>query len=357
MTTEVLRVDPRTPDPGVIARAARCLREGGLVAFPTETVYGLGVHALNRSAVLRLFEAKGRPANDPLIVHVAAIADAAPLVSRSPAHAERLASAFWPGPLTLVMRRTAVVPGEVTGGLETVAIRVPAHPVARALLLASMVPVAAPSANLFSRPSPTRAEHVLEDLDGRIDMVIDGGATDVGVESTVVDLTADPPVVLRAGAVSLEALRAVIPNIVMAVRSTPHEDSAAMPSPGLLSKHYSPRARMVLYRGGRMQAREAVRAAAAAAIAGGQRVGVLATDGDAALFEGLGATVARISDGGRAERVASRLYSALRELDLAGVDLVLARDFEQEDGLWRAVRDRLRRAAGSIVVVDDERAG
>jgi L-threonylcarbamoyladenylate synthase len=355
VTTEILSVNPQSPEPAAIARAARCLREGGLVAFPTETVYGLGVHALDRSAVVRLFEAKGRPANDPLIVHVAALTDAVPLVLELPAHADRLARAFWPGPLTLVMRRGPAVPREVTAGLDTVAIRVPAHPVAHALILASKVPVAAPSANLFSRPSPTRAEHVLQDLDGRIDMVVDGGATDVGVESTVVDLTADPPVVLRAGAVSLESVRAVVPEVTVAMRSTEAEGNAPMPSPGLLSRHYSPRAPMVLYRGFHSDVREAVRAAASAAAAAGQRAGVLATDDDVSAFEGLDVTVAGIGDGCRAEDVASRLYAALRELDIAGVDLVLARDFEQEDGLWRAVRDRLQRAAGSIVRVPDSR--
>lgn len=354
VTTEILRVNPQSPEPAVIARAARCLREGGLVAFPTETVYGLGVHALDRSAVLRLFEAKGRPANDPLIVHVAALTDAAPLVLGLPPHADRLARAFWPGPLTLVMRRGPAVPDEVTAGLETVAIRVPFHPVARALILASEVPIAAPSANLFSRPSPTRAEHVLQDLDGRIDMVVDGGSTDVGVESTVVDLTTDPPVVLRAGAVTLESLRAVVPEITMAVRSSDTEDSMPLPSPGLLSRHYSPRAPMVLYRGRQARAVDTIRTAASAAVMAGQRVGILATDDDVKAFEGLGVTVADIGDGRRAERVAARLYAALRELDIAGVDLVLARDFEQEDGLWRAVKDRLQRAAGSIVVVEDD---
>ena len=204
--TEVVQVDPERPSQEDIARAAECLRRGGLVAFPTETVYGLGVHALDRAALRRLFEAKGRPTNDPLIVHVAAFDRVAPLVVDPPKHAAPLAARFWPGPLTLVMRRAPAVPLEVTAGLESVAVRVPAHPVARALLLAASLPVAAPSANLFSRPSPTRASHVLDDLNGRIDMVVDGGPTQVGVESTVLDLTVHPPAVLRPGAISVEML-------------------------------------------------------------------------------------------------------------------------------------------------------
>src|SRR5689334_3766286 len=204
--TQVIRVDPEVPDPAALAIAAACLRRGGLVAFPTETVYGLGVHALDRAAVRRLFEAKGRPANDPLIVHVDHIDRMQPLVNDIPAAARALAARFWPGPLTIVLRRSERVPDEVTAGLATVAIRVPAHPVARALLIAAGVPIAAPSANRFSRPSPTRAAHVMDDLAGRIDLVVDGGATQVGVESTVLDLSGDLPTVLRPGAVSIDML-------------------------------------------------------------------------------------------------------------------------------------------------------
>src|SRR5688572_18367602 len=177
--TDVIRVDPATPDAAGLTRAAECLRRGGLVAFPTETVYGLGVHALDRAAVRRLFEAKGRPSTDPLIVHVPRFDDARPLASAVPPIAVTLAQRFWPGPLTLVVHRSSAVPSEVTAGLETVAIRISAHPIAHALLTSSGLPVAAPSANRFSRPSPTRASHVLEDLNGRIDMVLDGGPTDV----------------------------------------------------------------------------------------------------------------------------------------------------------------------------------
>src|SRR5262245_3210073 len=171
--TDIIQVAPDNPDPAAVARAAECLRQGGLVAFPTETVYGLGVNALDRAAVQRLFAAKRRPATDPLIVHVASIESIAPLVSRVPRTARSLARHFWPGPLTLVFPRSAQVPDEVTAGLPSVAIRVPMHPVARALITAAAVPVAAPSANLFSRPSPTQAAHVLEDLDGRIEIIVD----------------------------------------------------------------------------------------------------------------------------------------------------------------------------------------
>ena len=349
--TEIIRVNPASPDTESITRAAACLRQGGLVAFPTETVYGLGVHAMDRHAVLRLFAAKGRPANDPLIVHVSTLAEVDRLVLELPSYATILAERFWPGPLTLVMRRRQSVPSELSAGLDTLAVRVPAHPVAQALLRAAAVPVAAPSANLFSRPSPTRAEHVLEDLDGRIDMLLDGGTTDVGLESTVLDLVADPPCVLRAGAIGLEAIRTVLPHVVTLGSRSTTDDRGPKASPGLLSKHYAPRAPVTIYRGEPAGAREAIRLAASAEIAAGRRVGVLATSEDAAELRLLPVVLADLGCEDSVEVVASRLYSALRELDVAGVDLVLARDINRDEGLWRAIGDRLRRAAASVIDV------
>ena len=354
MTTEVLRVDREHPDAGAIERAASCLRRGGLVAFPTETVYGLGVHALDRAALLRLFEAKQRPANDPLIVHVASLEDARGLVSDVPEWARQLAARFWPGALTLVMRRAPAVPLEVTAGLETVAVRVPSHPVARALLQAARLPIAAPSANLFSRPSPTTAAHVLEDLDGRIDMIVDGGPTDLGVESTVVDVTTDPPVILRPGMIGVTALRTVIPALTDAptrAPAHPHTSAPAMPSPGLLSKHYAPRARLMLYRGNDGAVATAMRQAAAHALAQGQRVGALATHEDAQALHGLTVATAELGRAADVPRIAARLYAALRELDAQHVDLILVRDPAGDDDLTRAVRDRLQRAAAEVISV------
>jgi L-threonylcarbamoyladenylate synthase len=349
MMTEVVRVDRNRPNPDDIARAAECLRRGGLVAFPTETVYGLGVHALDRDAVRKLFDAKGRPANDPLIVHVAEFGQIAPLVTALPEHAASLAARFWPGPLTLILPRAVSIPLEVTAGLETVAIRIPVHPVARALLAAAAVPVAAPSANLFSRPSPTRAAHVVEDLDGRIDMVLDGGATDVGVESTVLDLTVSPPQMLRPGAITLETLQDVLPAVRVA---SPRSANTPMRSPGLLARHYSPRVPMTLYQGPTDAARAALVTAARKAIAGGSRVGVVATTGDARLLDQIPVVIADLGPDDDAKGAAVRLYAALRELDAANVDVILAREAPHNDGLWHALRDRLRRAAADVVAVD-----
>ena len=347
--TDVLRVDPARPDEAAIARAADCLRRGGLVAFPTETVYGLGVHALDPVAVRRLFEVKGRPANDPLIVHLDAIDRVHPLVVRVTETAAALAARFWPGPLTLVLPRSSRVPDEVTAGLNTVAVRVPAHPVAHALLAAAAVPVAAPSANLFSRPSPTRASHVLDDLAGRIDLVVDGGATEVGLESTVLDLSGDVPTILRPGAISIEMLRAILPRVE--VRSSLHSGAQAMPSPGMLERHYSPRAPLTVYDREDGQAIARLVRDACAAIATGRRVGIMAADEDrAALGDvvrlGERTIISYLGSERDLSTVASRLYASLRELDRSGVDQILVRSFPGDEGLAVAIRDRLRRAGG-----------
>lgn len=348
--TEVIEVDPRQPAREPIARAAECLRRGGLVAFPTETVYGLGAHALDPEAVRRVFAAKGRPSNDPLIVHVANFESARALASDLPQSARALAERFWPGPLTMVVRRARSVPLEVTAGLDTVAIRMPAHAVAKALLIEAGLPVAAPSANLFSRPSPTTAAHVLEDLQGRIDLVLDAGSTTIGVESTVVDLTRNPPVLLRPGAVGVEALRTLIGDLEE--RAPVAATDQALPSPGLLSKHYAPRAPVTLYRGPGKSIPGAVARDARAALESGRRVGVLATREHAAPLRGLPVVIADLGSGADAEHVAGRLYGALRELDASNVDVILAHDFPADSGLWRAIRDRLSRASSRTVTVE-----
>jgi L-threonylcarbamoyladenylate synthase len=350
--TDVIRVDPQHVDATAIARAAECLRRGGLVAFPTETVYGLGVHALDPTAVRRLFDAKGRPANDPLIVHIDSVERVHDLILHLPETAVALAARFWPGPLTLVLPRSSRVPDEVTAGLKTVAVRVPAHPVARALLKAATIPVAAPSANLFSRPSPTRAAHVLDDLDGRIDLIIDAGPTDVGVESTVLDLSGDVPTILRPGAISLEMLQAILPHVER--RSSTERGQSAMPSPGMLERHYSPRAPLTLYEGEAHEAVARLARAANAAIAAGARVGIMAADEDReAMADLAGLGVARVAIAYLGSQrdlatVASRLYAVMRELDASGVDAMFVRDFPGDEGLATAIRDRLRRAAVGV---------
>jgi L-threonylcarbamoyladenylate synthase len=343
LVTEILRIDPKDPDAALIARAAECLRAGGLVAFPTETVYGLGAHALDLGAVQRVFAVKERPPNDPLIVHVAAVDDILPLVVEIPRAARELAARFWPGPLTMVLRRSERVPDAVTAGLDTVAIRVPSHPIAQALLHCARLPIAAPSANRFSRPSPTRAAHVLADLRGRIDMVLDGGPTSVGLESTVVDLADRPPTVLRPGAVDAGALRSVIPDVRF--RSSPVErGTTGLRAPGMLPKHYAPATPLTLFEGDRATAIAEIVRTAQRHVDRGQSVAVLAFGEDLERLQGLRVHLLDLGNENDPPAVASRLYAALREGDELGVDVILVRNITTDHPLSTAIQDRLRRA-------------
>jgi L-threonylcarbamoyladenylate synthase len=347
--TLILPIDSRSPQPDVIARAAACLRDGGLVAFPTETVYGLGANALDAPAVGRIFTAKNRPSHDPLIVHVADAAEITRVAEHIPALAWRLAEAFWPGPLTLVLPRRLLVPDVVTSGGPTVAVRVPRHPVARALIAAAGVPVAAPSANLFSRPSPTTAAHVLSDLDGRIDLVLDGGPADVGVESTVLDLTSTPPRILRPGAVTFEMLRVFIPDLAA---GAPADSSAVAVAPGQLDTHYAPKAPLTLYAGPAAPRLARMLAEVAGHVAHGDRVGALVSAEEADAFQRAGAVTAVLAPQGDLNIAAARLYSCLRELDSSGVARILAPAIPPDDRLGAALADRLTRAAsGRIITV------
>lgn len=350
MKTRLVHVDRSAPDEQAIASAADVLARGGLVAFPTETVYGLGAHALDERAVAALFAAKERPLSDPVIVHVAS-ADAVGRIARDfPPAARAVAARFWPGPITLVLPKQSRVPAAITAGLDTVGIRVPAHPVAEALLRRSAIPIAAPSANRFSQPSPTRAEHVLADLDERIDLVLDAGPTMVGVESTVLDLTRSPPLVRRPGAVAIEALRELLPDVEMA--SASGDSGQPQPAPGQLLRHYAPRARLTLHIGHTPGVLARVAAEARTLAATGARVGILAPEEDlTALAPSLAplAAIGRVRVSGYGARrdparAARELFDALRRLDAEGVDEILATALDpQEIGL--AVLDRLTRAA------------
>jgi L-threonylcarbamoyladenylate synthase len=349
--TQVLRVTDPTTDAAVIERAAELLRAGQLVAFPTETVYGLGADATSAEAVTRIFAAKGRPFSDPVIVHLADASGLPGVAREVPEAAERMAERFWPGPLTLVLPRAARIPAVVAAGGDTVGVRVPAHPVARVLIRAAGVPVAAPSANRFMHTSPTTAEHVLADLDGRIACVLDGGPSAVGVESTVLDLTVSPPVVLRPGGVSLEALRSVLGNVALpkARPAESRDESSGEPAlaraPGQMERHYAPRATMMVYDGQGPRALAALLAETRAAVASGERVGALAPDEEAAALSAAGAQVVTLGPGDDLAEVARRIYAGLRALDALGVGRIVCHTFG-DAGLGLALRDRLRRAAG-----------
>ena len=346
--TNVVAVHPEHPEPDIIRRAAEVLRRGGLVAFPTETVYGLGADALNPRAVARIFEVKGRPAHDPLIVHLAS-AEALPQVAAAlPPRALVLARRFMPGPLTLVLPKAPHVPDIVTAGLPTVAVRVPAHPVALALIRAAGCPVAAPSANRFGHASPTRAEHVVADLGDAVDLILDAGPTPIGVESTVLDLTQDSPVILRPGGVPREALEAVLGPVRLRERPAPTQQAA--PSPGMLSRHYAPeKSALWLFRGPRDQALTWLLATLRDLQGRGKRVGLLLPEEDVrALASRLSphVKVEALGPESTPEALARRLFEGLRRLE-GRVDVILARDVT-ERGLGLAVRDRLRRAADRI---------
>ncbi len=346
--TLVLGVHPAAPDERVIQHAAALLRSGGLVAFPTETVYGLGANAMDPQAVQSIFRAKERPLYDPLIVHLADTGSLPSVVRTIPPVVSELAARFWPGPLTLVLPKQPGVPPEVTAGLETVAVRIPAHPVALALIRAAGVPVAAPSANRFGGVSPTRAEHVLADLEGRIDLILDAGPTPVGVESTVLSLVTSPPTLLRPGGVSYEALVDILGEVTLPHQSDP-SPGRPPPSPGTLPQHYAPRARLLLYDGPTQAVLEAMREETLRLRAAGNVVGLLVAEEDLPTLENLPATIQSVGSEAAPEEVARHLYAALRHLDEVGVTVILARDFG-ETGIRRAVHDRLRRAAGGHVI-------
>ncbi len=325
---KVLQVDPQRPDPAAIAEAAQALRQGLLVAFPTETVYGLGAHALQPEAVARIYAAKGRPPDNPIIVHIGHPEELGAVAREVPPAARLLAARFWPGPLTLVLPRAPQVPDITTAGLDTVAVRMPAHPVALALIRAAAVPVAAPSANRSGSPSPTRAQHVLDDLGPLVDVVVDGGPCPVGVESTVLDVTGGEPVILRPGGLTKEALEEALGRPVRMGRG---EELAR--SPGTRHRHYAPKAQVII--ASRPQLGEVVRQLAQQ----GRRVGVIATR-PLALPPG---TLARLVGRGL-RRYAHELFDALRELDALGCEIIVA-EAVPERGLGLAIMDRLRRAA------------
>lgn len=321
----IVPVNPLQPHGEALDRAAELLRNGELVAFPTETVYGLGANALDAAAVAKIFAAKGRPASNPLIVHVHDVEAARALTSAWPDTAQQLAENFWPGPLTLVLPRASHVPDITTAALDSVAIRIPAHPVARALLQTAGVPVAAPSANRSMELSPTRAEHVLRSLGDRVSMILDGGATNVGIESTVVDLTDTPPRVLRPGTLSLDELARVVPSIIY----RPADKPKTLKAPGMMERHYAPRARVVLFQD--VEQLQRLMRDAHGSMAAVVAFHDLPLNCDA---------LVKLPEG--AANAAALLYATLHALDEQRVELVYV-ELPPDTNAWAGVRDRLQR--------------
>ncbi len=333
----VLKINPSKIDKKLLEKAAEVIHNKGLVAFPTETVYGLGANALDPEAVTKIFEAKRRPLDDPLIVHISHAEDLYKLAAKVPEEAKKLVDRFWPGPLTLVLKKSDTVPDLVTTGLDTVAIRMPSNPIARGFIDISGVPIAAPSANMFGRPSPTTAQHVIRDLDGRIDMVLDGGSTEIGIESTVVEFFDDRAIVLRPGGVSVENLRSIMGKV---------EVSSALrqmqKSPGKYPQHYSPHAKVILVENTPCQVEEML-SSARERKAEGKKVAIMAKEEHKDMYGGFDIKILGPEKDYR--RCASRLFHLLREFDEENADVIIAEGIPEKE-LGLAIMNRLRKAAG-----------
>ena len=349
MDTKIVRItDKEQLKDEELLEAARILREGGLVAFPTETVYGLGGNALDEHASEKIYAAKGRPSDNPLIAHISCMEELPALVREVPEAGRRLAEAYWPGPLTMIFRKRDEVPYETTGGLETVAVRMPSDPVASRLIRLAGVPVAAPSANTSGRPSPTRAEHVIEDLNGKIDMIIDGGQVGIGVESTIVDVSGETPVLLRPGAVTMEMREAVLGRVDIDPAITGPVSADIKPkAPGMKYRHYAPKAEMVLVEGEMEQVVRYINQETKKAQKEGKTVGIICTEESRNLYPECILEV--IGSREHEETVAHNLFAVLREFDNRKVDCIFSESFSR-DQLGQAIMNRLCKAAGYHIV-------
>ena len=348
--TERIRQDAEkfTPEEDQALRlGGEIIRGGGLVAFPTETVYGLGGDALNRESARKIYAAKGRPSDNPLIVHISRFEDIGKIVSEVPENAVRLADAFWPGPLTMILKKAACVPKEVTGGLDTVAVRLPASAAARKLIEYSGGYVAAPSANRSGRPSPTLARYVQEDMDGRVEMILDGGQVGIGLESTIVDLTVSPPQILRPGYVTEEMLEQVLEGVDMDAALLNEDSGQAPKAPGMKYRHYAPKGELVVVEGSSDRVAEYINRAAEADRHAGEKTGVL---GSRELLAEYRADVIKcVGSRGDEESIARNLFAVLREFDEEGVTKIYSESFSSP-GLGQAIMNLLLKAAGHRVI-------
>lgn len=347
MKTIIKKVDQTFIDENIIKEAGDIIKAGGLVAFPTETVYGLGADALNTKAAKKIYEAKGRPSDNPLIVHIAKLEDLETIAKDIPKTAYLLAEKFWPGPLTMILNKTNNVPLGTTGGLETVAIRMPSNKIATQLINASGGFIAAPSANTSGRPSPTLAAHVEEDLKGTIDMIIDGGMVDIGVESSIIDLTVTPPMVLRPGAITKTMMEAVIGEVSEDVTLMKDDDKHRPKAPGMKYRHYAPKAELILVEGEMETVIKNINVLSKEAVKEGKKVGVIATGESRDRYE-VG-EVKSIGTRAKEETIAHHLYQILREFDDDKVDIIYSEAFETK-GIGKAIMNRLLKAAGHHIL-------
>ncbi len=343
MDTRIVTVDAENPQEEAIRQAGEILRQGGLVAFPTETVYGLGGNALDPSASAKIYAAKGRPSDNPLIVHIADWADLPAIVSEVPEKARRLGEALWPGPLTMIFPKSGLVPLETTGGLSTVAVRFPSHPVARALIAAAGGYVAAPSANLSGRPSPTKASHVIEDLSGRIEMILDGGDVPIGLESTIVDFTEKEPVILRPGYLNEEDLRSIIGSVSVDAALIAADSSVKPKAPGMKYRHYAPKGELTIVEGDRKAVVQSISARVERKNAEGRKTAVLCSSETAPQYRNT--LVIPLGSLRAEEEIARHLFDALRRLDDENVDCIYSEAFYTQR-IGGAIMNRLLKAAG-----------
>lgn len=349
MDTILVTVDNKAPNKEIIEQAATILKNGGLVAFPTETVYGLGANGLDVVACKKIYEAKGRPSDNPLILHIAQKQALYKIVKSVPEKAEKLIDAFWPGPLTMIFEKKDCVPNEITGGHSTVAVRFPSHVVAQEIIKASNLPIAAPSANSSGKPSPTKASHVIFDLEHKIDMIVDGGSAEVGLESTIVDVSGKIPMLLRPGAVTKEMIEEVIGQIEIdpTILSKPSSDVAPK-APGMKYTHYSPKADVILVQGDDIsKVKQKIKELVKKDLQLGKKVGILATgqtknDYDCGIVLSLG-------DRENLEEIGSNLFKHLRKFDFLGVEVVYS-ETVPEVGEGLAIMNRLQKAAGYKVI-------
>ncbi|KJJ85531.1 tRNA threonylcarbamoyladenosine biosynthesis protein [Candidatus Omnitrophus magneticus] len=339
MNTRVIKIDPLNIDYSLMKRAAEFIKKGGLVAFPTETVYGLGAKGTDEKAVAKIFEAKARPLEDPLIVHIKDKNDLYKIAKDVPRLAEKLIEKFWPGPLTIILKKNKNIPDIVTAGLDTVAVRMPSNPIARVLIELSDVSIPAPSANLFGRPSPTSAEHVLNDLDSRIDMVIDGGICDIGLESTVIEFRGNEAAILRPGGITLERLCEIEKNII------PYDEKNVIKnSPGKYPCHYSPKAKVVIAENNAEQI-ENVLSLSAFYKKSGYKTGIMCKKEHAGFLKSF--DYKELGPSGDFCVCAGRLFSILREFDDEKFDVIIAEGIEEKE-LGIAIMNRLRKAVGTV---------
>jgi len=349
MKTHRLIIHPESPDLEQIKIAAQIIQQGSLVAFPTETVYGLGANALNYHAVKQIFTVKNRPLSDPLIVHIHSINQISDVAIDIPDSATRLANLFWPGPLTLILQKHPNMPDIVSAGQQTVAVRVPNHPVALALISMAEVPIAAPSANMFSRPSPTTANHVFEDFDGKIQTIIDSGPTSIGIESTVVDLTQEPKI-LRFGGIDPELLLEKLPDIQFPPQKIPQINHQSN-SPGMMLKHYSPKAQLILFSGPSIRlVIEEIKHFLSNHNHQDKKISIMTCDEAIPLITSWQIPFKSLGSLNQPKQIANRLFSAMRAFDESSVDIILATDIPL-DGLGIAIHDRLFRAAEGKMIV------